>query len=56
MGNASAIAGPILVGTTAAVTGDSRTSILSILLLFLGGGALLIVAARSERRAGISSR
>ncbi len=54
MGKASAIAGPVLVGITAAVTGDSRTSILSILLLFLGGGALLIVASRSERRAGVS--
>ncbi|HEX7373942.1 MAG TPA: MFS transporter [Steroidobacteraceae bacterium] len=49
MGKASAIAGPLLVGITAAVTGDSRASILSILLLFLGGAALLVVAARSER-------
>jgi UMF1 family MFS transporter len=56
MGKASAIAGPMLVGITAAVTGDSRTSILSILLLFVGGGALLVVAARSERRAGVSGR
>ena len=51
MGKASAIFGPMLVGITAAVTGDSRLSILSILLLFLAGGALLVVAARSERRA-----
>jgi MFS-type transporter involved in bile tolerance (Atg22 family) len=36
------------------VTGSSRASILSILVLFVGGGALLIVAARSERRAGLS--
>ena len=49
MGKASAIAGPLLVGTTAAVTGSSRLSILSILVLFIGGGALLVVAARSER-------
>jgi UMF1 family MFS transporter len=54
MGKASAIAGPMLVGLTAAVTGSSRASILSILVLFVGGGALLIVAARSERRAGLS--
>ena len=56
MGKASAIAGPILVGTTAAITGDSRASILSILLLFVGGGALLLVAARAERGARISPR
>jgi UMF1 family MFS transporter len=56
MGKASAIAGPVLVGITAAVTGDSRTSILSILLLFIGGAALLVVAARSERTAGINPR
>ncbi len=52
MGKASAILGPMLVGVTAALTGDSRLSILSILLLFLGGGALLLVSARIERRAG----
>ena len=51
MGKASAIIGPTLVGIVAAVTGDSRLSILSIVLLFLAGGALLVVAARSERRA-----
>ncbi len=56
MGKASAIAGPVLVGITAAVTGDSRTSILSILLLFVGGAALLVVAARSERTAGVNPR
>ena len=54
MGKASAIVGPMLVGLTAAVTGSSRASILSILVLFVGGGALLIVAAHSERRAGLS--
>ena len=51
MGKASAIIGPALVGVTAAVTGDSRLSILSIVVLFIGGGALLVVAARSERSA-----
>ncbi len=56
MGKASAIVGPALVGVTAAVTGDPRLSILSIVLLFLAGGALLIVAARSERRAPAASR
>jgi UMF1 family MFS transporter len=50
MGKASAIIGPTLVGVTAAVTGDSRLSILSIIVLFLAGATLLVVAARSERR------
>ena len=52
MGKASAIIGPTLVGVTAAVTGDSRLSILSIVLLFIAGGSLLVVAARAERSAG----
>jgi len=51
MGKASAIIGPALVGIVAAVTGDSRLSILSIVVLFIAGGALLVVAARSERQA-----
>jgi len=51
MGKASAIVGPALVGVVAALTGDSRLSILSIVLLFVAGGALLVIAARAERRA-----
>ena len=50
MGKASAIVGPALVGVTAAVTGNSRLSILSIVILFIAGGALLAVASRVERR------
>jgi UMF1 family MFS transporter len=46
MGKASAILGPALVGVTAAVTGDSRLSILSIVILFIGGGILLTLASR----------
>jgi UMF1 family MFS transporter len=49
MGKASAIFGPALVGVTAAVTHDSRLSILSIVVLFLAGGALLVVATRKHR-------
>jgi MFS-type transporter involved in bile tolerance (Atg22 family) len=40
----------VLVGVTAAVTGDQRLSILSVAILFLAGGGMLVVAARSERR------
>jgi UMF1 family MFS transporter len=50
MGKASAIIGPTLVGITAAVTGDSRLSILSIVVLFVAGAALLFVARRAEQR------
>ncbi|HQR24406.1 MAG TPA: MFS transporter [Steroidobacteraceae bacterium] len=50
MGKASAIIGPALVGVTAAVTHDSRLSILSIVVLFLAGGALLVVATRQGPR------
>jgi len=55
MGKASAIIGPALVGIVAALTGDSRLSILSIVLLFIAGGTLLVVAGRSERRAAVAS-
>jgi UMF1 family MFS transporter len=51
MGKASAILGPMLVGVTAALTGSSRLSILSILLLFIAGAALLLVARRAEQQA-----
>jgi MFS transporter, UMF1 family len=55
MGKASAIIGPTLVGVVATVTGDSRLSILSIVLLFIAGGVLLVVAARAERRAAAAA-
>ncbi|MGI9245513.1 MAG: MFS transporter [Steroidobacteraceae bacterium] len=51
MGKASAIIGPTLVGVTAALTGDSRLSILSIVVLFVAGGTLLYFSARIDRRA-----
>ena len=51
VGKASAIVGPALVGVTAAVTGDSRLAILSILVLFVVGGTLLAIATRSGRSA-----
>jgi UMF1 family MFS transporter len=49
MGKFAAVLGPLLTGIVARVTGDSRLSILSILILFVAGGTLLIIAARAER-------
>jgi UMF1 family MFS transporter len=51
MGKFAAVLGPLLMAVTARLTGDSRLSILSILVLFIAGGALLVAAARAERRA-----
>ena len=50
MGKFAAVIGPLLTGVVARVTGDSRLSILSIVILFVAGGALLVVAARAEQR------
>ena len=41
VGKFAAVLGPMLVGLTAALTGDSRLSLIPILLLFLIGAALL---------------
>lgn len=41
MGKFAAIAGPVLVGVTALLTGSTRAGILSILVLFVVGGAML---------------
>ncbi len=54
MGKFAAVLGPLLMAITARVTGDSRLSILSILVLFIAGGTLLVLAARAERRAAVS--
>lgn len=50
MGKFASVLGPLLMGYTAVVTGSSRYSILSLLLLFVLGGGLLVVAARSQSR------
>jgi UMF1 family MFS transporter len=51
MSKFAAVLGPFLMGTTALLTGNSRTAILSIVVLFIAGGGLLIVAARREHAA-----
>ena len=48
MGKFAAVLGPLLVGITALVTGDTRIGILSVIVLFAGGAALL---ARSRAAA-----
>ena len=55
MGKFAAVLGPLLMAITARLTGDSRLSILSILVLFVAGGTLLVLAARSERRAAAAA-
>jgi len=47
MGKFAAVLGPFLMGITALITGSSRQSLLSLVILFVGGGVLLVVAARS---------
>ena len=46
MGKFAAVLGPILMGTTALLTGDTRTSIVSLVILFVGGAVMLVVASR----------
>lgn len=48
MGKFAAVLGPFLMGATALISGNSRTAILSIVVLFIGGGALLLIAARQR--------
>jgi len=46
MGKFAAVLGPLLAGAVALTTGNSRLSILSIVLLFMGGAVLLGIATR----------
>ncbi|MET0498186.1 MAG: MFS transporter [Steroidobacteraceae bacterium] len=46
MGKFAAVLGPMLMGTTALLTGDTRTSIVSLVVLFVGGAIMLVFAAR----------
>ncbi|MBB6091432.1 UMF1 family MFS transporter [Povalibacter uvarum] len=48
MSKFAAVLGPFLMGATALLTGDSRSAILSIVVLFIGGAAMLVVAARNR--------
>jgi UMF1 family MFS transporter len=49
MGKFAAVLGPLLMGTTALLTGNSRMAILSVALLFAGGAVMLVIAAKAAR-------
>jgi UMF1 family MFS transporter len=50
MSKFAAVLGPFLMGFTALLTGNSRTAILSIVVLFIGGAILLAIASQAERQ------
>ena len=49
MGKFASVLGPFLMAATAAITGNSRTAILSVAILFVGGAIMLTFATRSLR-------
>jgi UMF1 family MFS transporter len=54
MGKFASVLGPFLMAATAWLTGDSRTAILSVALLFAGGAIALAVATRTLRQVAIA--
>ena len=50
MGKFAAVLGPFLMGATALLTGNSRSAILSVAMLFFGGAIMLAFATRSTAR------
>jgi UMF1 family MFS transporter len=49
MGKFAAVLGPLLMGTTALLSGSSRIAILSIVILFAAGATLLLFSVRRAR-------
>jgi UMF1 family MFS transporter len=49
MGKFASVLGPFLMGVTALITGNSRSAILSVAILFFGGAVMLTVATRGAR-------
>lgn len=47
MGKFAAVLGPLLMGITGLITGNPRTAIVSLLVLFIGGAMLLWVSSRA---------
>jgi MFS transporter, UMF1 family len=54
MGKFAAVLGPILMGITARISGNSRTAIVSIAILFIAGAALLSVTAWRARAGAVA--
>jgi UMF1 family MFS transporter len=53
MGKFASVLGPFLMAATAAITGNSRSAILSVAILFIGGAVMLTIATRSKRAAPV---
>ena len=53
MGKFASVLGPFLMGITALVTQNSRTSLVSIVVLFIGGACMLFVSARAQSSARV---
>ena len=53
MGKFAAVLGPFLMAATALLTGNSRTAILSVAMLFCGG-AIMLVVRDAQRRAQVA--
>jgi UMF1 family MFS transporter len=56
MGKFASVLGPFLMGATALITGNSRSAILSVALLFFGGAIMLGIATRSSRVSPLSAQ
>lgn len=56
MGKFAAVLGPLLMAATALLTGNSRTAILSVALLFVGGAVMLTVATRGARVSRVAAQ
>ena len=54
MGKFAAVLGPFLMAATALLTGNSRTAILSVALLFAGGAIMLTFATRAPRQVALA--
>jgi len=47
------VLGPFLMAATATITGNNRSAILSVAILFVGGAIMLAFQARSMRAAPV---
>ncbi|HRX88709.1 MAG TPA: MFS transporter, partial [Steroidobacteraceae bacterium] len=54
MGKFATVLGPLLVALVAGITGDSRASILSLVILFVAGALLLLRVPQTARSAASS--